>query len=840
MQTVSVYVLCLAYVVGLLVTGLPDIWHETLFPGWTAARLMIVGWGAIAALVMPRQWRMGPKATVWVLAGLIAIGAGFYLQERSPTYEQLMQPTPLQQHPTFPLKVELKGHILDSPRLTRSQSVRFQLRVNTIQLLDSGSLDTGSGDTPSPTLSLAGLKPVTHVVDVTVPLLQGTGLYPGEQVKVEGRLDRPHVATTPGAFNYRRYLERQGIFTRLNASRIQISHHSPAWMIGQAQAWAMRRRIIRSFVRGLDSPAGPLLSAMVLGRKAVDLPYEIQDQFIQAGLAHILAASGFHVSLLLGLVLTLGRFFTPAQKLGLGSVALIGYVSLTGIQPSVCRAALMGFAVLVAAVLEQKIRPLGALLLIATLLLAIHPQWIWDLGFQLSFLATVGLVVTVPVLMTRLDWLPPAIASMVAVPIAALIWTLPILLRTMGTVLPYSPIVSGLTTLWIVVISLGGMVAGAIALLLPAVGSAIASILYWPIHGLIAAVIWCNQLPGQAIALGTLTTLQLILIYGLYALMSWTGLSTRWRWRLSPRWLMGIILVGLVVIPMGYARYQKVQITILSPSRTTVHLPLMVVQNRGTVGLINSGTESDIQYRLLPFLRHQGINRVDWAIATRPVTRSVAAWYQLATTIPIRQLYEILPPGSEPESERTGNSPASQKTQHQRTPNHSGELDLALEQAVSIATFSKKQSFKIGPRSTLTVLPTRSPILQLVIDDHDWLIIDGKDTDPNRQDGDRGDHSKDRVNPDDTVTALADNSPIPVSDIWYWTDAESTVLPAHLPQDALVTTSEFPTSDGSQPGSSDRAIDHYQVAENSVLQWTPKAGFLEQRRADDDKSHQLD
>ncbi|MCZ0902100.1 ComEC/Rec2 family competence protein, partial [Microcoleus sp. HI-ES] len=97
-------------------------------------------------------------------------------------------------------------------------------------------------------------------------------------------------------------------------------------------------------------------------------------------------------------------------------------------------AALMGFGTLFALVLNRQVKPLGLLLIAATILLLVNPLWIWDLGFQLSFLATLGLIVTTPPLMAKLDWMPPAIASIVVVPIAASVWVLPLLLYVFSVV----------------------------------------------------------------------------------------------------------------------------------------------------------------------------------------------------------------------------------------------------------------------------------------------------------------------------------------------------------------------------------------------------------------------
>ena len=86
-----------------------------------------------------------------------------------------------------------------------------------------------------------------------------------------------------------------------------------------------------------------------------------------------MAASGFHVALLLGIVFWNTKSLFPKKKLILGIVILIFYVGLTGIQPSILRAALMGSSVLIGQVLDRKTNALGALLLSGFLLLSINP-----------------------------------------------------------------------------------------------------------------------------------------------------------------------------------------------------------------------------------------------------------------------------------------------------------------------------------------------------------------------------------------------------------------------------------------------------------------------------------
>ena len=173
----------------------------------------------------------------------------------------------------------------------------------------------------------------------------------------------------------------------------------------QQSVYWLRKRVIQTHVRYLNIPHGTLVSAMVIGSRGVDLSFDIQDSFRDAGLAHILAASGFHVSLLLGFVLWLTKKLSSGWRLSLGIISLLFYLTLTGFYPSVLRASFMGLGVLIALLDDnRRVNIFASLFLTGFILLLINPLWIWDLGFQLSFLATFGLIVTLPAIVSRLDF----------------------------------------------------------------------------------------------------------------------------------------------------------------------------------------------------------------------------------------------------------------------------------------------------------------------------------------------------------------------------------------------------------------------------------------------------
>ncbi|MGA1600653.1 MAG: ComEC/Rec2 family competence protein [Prochlorothrix sp.] len=699
--------LLLAYPVGLILAGRPG------FESWGAGgSLGLVLGSAIGAGVLPRLWPTGPRPPLWILMGLVAWLAVGMFQVRLPQpgpqdISQMLGPSP-----GGSLGVEVTGTVIDSPRLTRSQRVRFLLRcqqVKPLEQLNGQSSDRSATShpqaqvsAPSPVLvttrmpaqttspanlqanlqangqgiASAGLwlnspvhapahlqtssqarssagfptnvpanlqaneanspapvavaSPVNGSLYVTVPLLQGTGIKPGQSLTLAGNLYTPRSPTNPGGFDFRAYLLRRGTFAGLTAWRVIDRVAAPRW---RTLGWSLRQRIVQAHAWGLPSPAAPLISAMALGRKAVDLPFETQDAFARIGLAHTIAASGFHVSLVLGVVLALARGASPRGQFGLGFTVLLLFLGLTGAQPSILRAVIMGSVALAGLAWDKSVKPLGLLLLSAIGLLLIQPLWIRDLGFQLSFLATLGLLVTAQPLADRLDRLPPVIASAIAVPLAATLWTLPLQLFHFGLFSPYTLVVNLVTLPWVYLLSLGGILSAAVAVLWPPGGTGLALLLHYPAQSLLSLVTGFNQLPGATIAVGTLAGLQVVLLYGL--MLGW------WFGRPKARMAgaIGVLMLGLALGPGWWQRLHWEQVTFLRGDR----VPLAVVQHQGQVGVINSGSGDRVHYHLLPFLRQQGVNRLDWAVRTVRSQDTDRAWNQLLTEVPVTQFVDAVP-----------------------------------------------------------------------------------------------------------------------------------------------------------------------------------------------------
>ena len=688
MQTSGI-IICLSYILGLLFTAIPwgGVW--ILFLGVVGAvlfrriyvnlRKFALKKGATVSKTnpVPNNWINIPHPSVWLIAGVVGLLATFYFNLRLPQpgikdISRFVASDKI----NIEQSVIVRGLVDSNPRLTRSQKGQFWLAATQLDEVQNNQV---SGGNP---------REVTGRLYVTVPILQSTGLYPGQEIAVTGFLYKPTAALNPGGFDFQKYLRQEETFAGLAGRQINILDDQRPW-----GWWQVREKIGRSQTRLLGVPEGPLVSSMVLGAKAIDLPYDIRDLFVRTGLAHALAASGFQTSLILGVILQLTKGTNKAIQIALGGLGLTSFLFLAGFEPAVLRAVIMGFAALLGLALEKGVKQLGSLLIAATLLLIFNPLWIWNLGFQLSFLATLGLIVTAPAIDKRLDWLPPAISSLISPSLAATIWTLPRLLEFACVIIVYSVPLNILTTPFISIISLGGMISGLVGLISPDLGSILAGFLYYPTHWLIQLAEFFDHLPGSQIPVGSISIWQMLTIYLLIIL----PLLVKWwqkRW-----WFAGLIVVGLVLFPLWYSHDNLLRITLLE----TRNQPVLVIQDRGNIAIVNGGNEGTGRFTILPFLRQQGINQVNLAVASKFSGHSYDPWLEIMQDIPIKNFYEYTP--------NLEDNIATQLLQQQLQKKQGIYQSLAVGQPINNSTIIAQ------------LINEQIPILKLQIFNQNWLLV---------------------------------------------------------------------------------------------------------------------
>ena len=184
-----------------------------------------------------------------------------------------------------------------------------------------------------------------------------------------------------------------GVFLIRNSDNSQASSLSCVEKIA-AEMGEKRKMLTSKYVeQGLSGDTYDIVAAMTLGEKK-GISKEVRKVFSASGGAHILALSGMH----LGILFMILTFLLPTKRWPKISVltellAIWAFVLLIGFQPSLLRAAVMLTIYSIAKMLSRNTRSMDVLAFTAALLLVVSPQWLFDVGFQMSFAAVTGILV---------------------------------------------------------------------------------------------------------------------------------------------------------------------------------------------------------------------------------------------------------------------------------------------------------------------------------------------------------------------------------------------------------------------------------------------------------------
>lgn len=223
---------------------------------------------------------------------------------------------------------------------------------------------------------------------------------------------------------------------------------------------SIRGKIISNFEETLPPSSSGLLLGIVFGIKTY-MPAEFYDSLKVAGVLHIVAASGMNVTMVAGFLASLfGRLFKRQYALIVCILGIWAYAFFAGFEASIVRAAIMSTAAFSAAIIGRQYSGLYFLFIAAFVMLFVSPFLVLDIGWQLSFLATLG-IVEIGQAMSSIKLLKiPFVAEDLRVTVAAQVFTLPILLSNFGTYSPFS-ILANLLVLWTIpfLMILGGIAA---------------------------------------------------------------------------------------------------------------------------------------------------------------------------------------------------------------------------------------------------------------------------------------------------------------------------------------------------------------------------------------------
>lgn len=492
---------------------------------------------------------------------------------------------------------------------------------------------------------------------VTELQLQRCGrLQQGWRVRAWGLLRRPRPAPHPLLAGPAERLARQGVWSQLRVSELQV------WQRPATPIADLRRAIAQQLIAHAGAERGGLLAALVIGSAVVPLPAGLNESFRASGLSHALAASGFHLTVLLGATLAMTRPLGRLPRLGCAAGAILLFLLLAGPQPSVVRAVLMGALTLLLLELGTRGRPLGILALSVVAMLLLRPDWLLDVGFQLSVAATAGLLLTARPLQrwigSRLgvSWpgdaeasdvadgaadgaagggptpLPAAgasgsaasaasqpklegckrwLAENLAVPLAACIWTLPLQLLHFGVIPLYAVPANLLAAPLLTPLTLGAMLLVPPALLLPRSLPTLA----WPIERLadllIAIASLFARLPLAQCRTGRPPLLVVLLLtLGLLGLLLPT-LPRRWR-----QLALGLSALA-AVLQLGALAGDR--LLLVHQQAGLEGRNLLIARHHGRAALISSRADGPSCRQASQLALGLGVERYDWMLLLDPV-----------------------------------------------------------------------------------------------------------------------------------------------------------------------------------------------------------------------------
>ncbi len=316
-------------------------------------------------------------------------------------------------------------------------------------------------------------------------------LQPNDRVRVSGKLQAP--AQFDG-FDYRAYLARDGVHSVIYRAKVTVLGNRPTLT---SRLYGVRQSFQHRLQGLFPEPAAGFLLGILFGERA-GLPEELQAAFQRTGTTHVLALSGYNISILIAVIVRLlGR--RPAV-LWLSFAFIAAFVMMVGPDAPVLRAALMGSFLLLGQMLGRPQVAALACVVTAAALLAWNPWSLrYDLGFDLSFLATLGILYFEPSVRQRLGRIPALLREPVSATLAATLPTAPLIALSFGTLSLVSPLANLLIVPMIPYLMLAGFAITVVGLVSAPLAVLPAALVAWFVSLLLQCIGWLALLPLAAV-----------------------------------------------------------------------------------------------------------------------------------------------------------------------------------------------------------------------------------------------------------------------------------------------------------------------------------------------------
>ena len=471
----------------------------------------------------------------------------------------------------------------------------------------------------------------------------------GDDVRTSARLSSGGSFRNFGAFSYERYLQGLGVHRRASTkSSLLVTRVSPA-PAASVRAWVSRvRRSIQTELErrfaapdGRDiSSSGAVLEALLLGEDGrLDEP--TVDNLQKTGLYHLFAISGGHIAIINLLLFSLFRMVRMSRRASSLALAvfLVFYTALVEGSPSVLRATLMTLAFLGGRLLWKDVHVLNTIAASAFALLLANPSSLFDIGFQLTYAATLTIILFTPPLLRRLPRLPMKLSELAGLSVTAALGATPLVARSFNRVafsslilnLPAIPLVGLIMGIGYAFLPFAGVFPGAAAL--PAAVLRSLVVLFSLIsHSLDAFPFLSIRVPTPPAGV----------LFGYYLTLG-LGLLRR-RVRFQRPVVLGAFLVFAILLVFSPFRPRSPDLRITMIDVGQGESLLIEFPGRKTMVIDGGGLAAspfDVGDRVVsPVLWRKGITRIDYLVLTHPHPDHLDGLVALARNFRIGEFWE--------------------------------------------------------------------------------------------------------------------------------------------------------------------------------------------------------
>ena len=392
----------------------------------------------------------------------------------------------------------------------------FPLSLNHIPNYTGKEMELTGYVSREPDTRLDGVRYVVNARDIGRIYFK-YNLYPrfqyGDVLQLNCKLGKPEASDD---FRYDMYMAKEGIFALCQSPWVEKIGEYDGFFVYSAILW-MKNKAADKINLLWHEPMASLMAGLLYGyRSGLG---ELSNDFNRTGITHIIAISGYNISIVaMILVTSLSFLLIPRKKafwLVCGGILL--FVIFAGASASVVRAGIMGMLVLLAKQLGRLSRVDNVLALSAVLMLLQNPLVLrWDAGFQLSFAATLGLVYLSPKIQHWFSRLPEfyGLREVFVSTMAAIIATLPLILFNFGRLSIVAPIVNVLILWLIPFLMLFGFLAVILSFIFYPAGQVAAWIALVGLNYIIHLAVWFSSLKWAAIDF-SINWIIMVLLYSL-------------------------------------------------------------------------------------------------------------------------------------------------------------------------------------------------------------------------------------------------------------------------------------------------------------------------------------